>query len=274
MKVISLDESKEIQLSILKFLKQVCLENNLKWFLGYGTLIGAIRHKGYIPWDDDIDIVMPRSDYMKFIELIKNKERYVILNPYDYDDYNYLFSKLVDTRTVLYENQSKTNSPKMGVGIDIFPLDGLPENYNEIEKHFYKLSKLNSRYINSIVKMEIHGVKNKVKQIIKIPYIIYCKLVGTKHWKKLILDSMETYHYDNSNFVGFMVSMYGIKQVFNRQIFADSVDVEFEGGKYPAPIGYEEFLTVLYGDFMKLPPENERVNHGFEAYWREDANNN
>jgi lipopolysaccharide cholinephosphotransferase len=271
MKELSLNEIKEIQLSMLEFFIQVCSENNLKWFLSGGTLLGAIRHKGYIPWDDDIDIFMPRKDYMKLLELVKNNERYIILNPYDYDEYYYLFSKLVDTKTALYEKGSSTNCEKMGVFIDLFPLDGLPKDYNEIEKHYYKLAKLNKRYRNSITHRDIHGLKNKIKQTIKIPYIIYCKLVGTKHWKKLILDSMEKYDYDEGDFVGFIVSLFGLKQILNRRIFADSIDVEFEGEIVPAPIGYKEYLTILYGDYMKLPPENERVTpHSYDAYWRED----
>lgn len=269
MKELSLKEIKEVQLGMLKYFIKVCKENNLKWFLSGGTLLGAIRHKGYIPWDDDIDLFMPRKDYRKFLELVKDNKEYTILNPYDYEDYYYLFSKLVDNRTVLYETGSSTKNEKMGVFIDIFPLDGLPENYGDIEKHYYRLVKLNRRYINSITHTDIHGFKNRLKQTIKIPYIMYCKLVGIQHWKKLILETMEKYDYDEGGYVGFIVSLFGLKQILNRRIFADSVDVEFEGETVPAPVGYVEYLTTLYGDYMQLPPEEKRVTpHTYDAYWR------
>ena len=129
MKEISFEESKKLELDILLAVADFCNKNNLTYFLAYGTLIGAIRHKGFIPWDDDIDIQMPREDYNKFIETFSH-ERYKTIAP-GTPLSKHSFVKVIDTETVKIEAHKKYKKGFLGVDIDIFPLDGTPSDENE-----------------------------------------------------------------------------------------------------------------------------------------------
>ena len=124
-KTINVEELKQVQLDILKFVDEYCKKNNLKYYLAYGTLLGAVRHKGYIPWDDDIDLLMFREDYEKFVTSFKD-ERYKVFATEVNAKYPYPFAKVGDT-TTYFEEEIK-DVMDTGVNIDIFPLDYLPED--------------------------------------------------------------------------------------------------------------------------------------------------
>lgn len=132
MREMTLEEVKLLELDALKFIDSVCKENGLIYFAAYGTLLGAIRHKGFIPWDDDIDIYMPRPDFIKFVEVINNYEHPYSIRSLNDKDYFHAFAKLSDDRTYLIEKQFKSKSRELGVYVDIFILDGLPD---DIKKH-------------------------------------------------------------------------------------------------------------------------------------------
>jgi len=119
-----IEEIQKVDLEILRFFDNVCRENNLTYFLSGGTLLGAIRHKGFIPWDDDVDLVMPRKDFEKLIEILdKSDSNYKLFIPGCSEDYFYTFGKLVDTRTVLDEFDY-CPIKGMGLYIDIFIMTG------------------------------------------------------------------------------------------------------------------------------------------------------
>ena len=138
-KEISLEEQRDIQKELLKELKEICDNNNIIYFLGGGTLLGAIRHKGYIPWDDDVDVMMPRKDYEILLEIFDDncKENHKILTYINTEDYYYSFAKIVDTNTILHEGKLRTIK-EMGIYIDIFPIDFLPDDKKKTEKIFKK----------------------------------------------------------------------------------------------------------------------------------------
>lgn len=273
MKRIDLDELKKIEFEMLKYVKKVCKQKNLKYYLAGGTLLGAIRHKGFIPWDDDIDILMPRSDYNKFISIISEEEndKYKILTPNN-EDYYYFFSKLVDNRTILNEKNVKPIK-NLGIYIDIFPLDGLPNNLCDIEKHANLLIKKFKLYQNS--KSDTYCISNSIvkkcaKALVKSPYHIICKIKNWKKRKKQILSLMEKYDFENSNKVAYILSAYGKREILDKTVFAESKTVVFEGEEFSAPANYNQYLSSLYGDYMKLPPEKDRKSHHlFNAYWKE-----
>ena len=254
---------------MLKYIDDVCKKNNIKYFLDCGTLLGAARHQGFIPWDDDIDILVDRQDYKKLLSLLSNKKsQYRALSMYNTPEYHYLFAKLVDTETELIEDYIPIKG--MGVFIDIFPLDHLPSN--KVHRRFVQF------YINimrSALRLRLEGSqgRNTVGIKHKMVLILSYLFSGSKEWKGL-MNKLDLYLLKNANRntkvkVDVVSSTKPYRDV-PAAYFDDSVMLKFEDGYYPAPKAYKEYLTILYGDYMTLPPENARVsNHDFKAYMRQ-----
>lgn len=260
--IINIEELKAIQLSILDEVTCYCENNGLKYFLGYGTLIGAIRHKGYIPWDDDIDIIMPRPDYERLINSFNatHNVRQVIahtLNSY----YSLPFAKVYDTRTCLHETMYKDKGV-FGVYIDIFPLDGYGD-VNQIKR----INRL-SEYLNAK-----KAVIDRQRSIKKNIIILIGKLLLLRKSIAQIVESMDiiakTYSYESSNRVKSFFSVYGENEVCERVLLEETIKAEFEGKEYCVPKNYDAYLRLIYGDYMQLPPIEKRVTHHiFEAWWK------
>lgn len=272
MKKMTLDEVKQVELDALKYLKKICKKHNLTYFLCGGTLLGAIRHQGFIPWDDDIDVMLPRKDYMRLLEILEYSSNYDILTPYNDKDYYFFFSKMVDRRTILKENGSpKIN--KLGVNIDIYPLDGLP--LREPEKFLNDIRNEFSDFFFS--KMNLYYTSEKpFKKIFKVLYYLpkYIKLSNINWFerKMKILMLMEKYDFDISKIVAYTLPKYGLKEILGKEVFSKTTNVKFEDEYFSAPIGYDKYLSNLYGDYMKLPPESKRKSHHyFKAYWKDDG---
>lgn len=254
------DIIKEIELSILDYIDDVCKTNHIKYYLAYGTLLGAIRHKGFIPWDDDIDIYMPRKDYDKFIKLMASniESHYRVLSIYNDSEYFYEFAKVVDCRTRLITKNIKENQHE-GVWVDIFPLDDAPK--------FLRMAKW---FLNCLVACRILSVNLKFSPQ-KYPRLLYplwavAKIVGPRPFLKL---SDRIARCGKSNeYVGYMCSMGVSKYYFKKQWCEKTIMVDFEGKQYPAFEQYDEYLKYQYGNYMQLPPEDKRVSHPMEAYWR------
>ena len=264
MKNIDFEELKQIELDILKFVADFCNKNELKYFLAYGTLIGAIRHKGFIPWDDDIDIWMPRDDYNKLMDIFNQSEtcHYKLLRPNDKCSYH-PYVKVIDTRTVKIEEDYKYKNGNLGVDIDIFPLDGQPTDDNEYIKWYNKLQ----RYYWAYPFLFLKHCK-KIKRIIGIPII---KLISGG--KKNILNKTAQLHlkypYSKTDFVGSIESCYNTKcDRYKKEWFDQTIEFEFEGATFKVPSEYDKILTQIYGDYMQLPPEEKRItHHSNKCYW-------
>jgi lipopolysaccharide cholinephosphotransferase len=266
MKEIDFEEFKKIQLNLLEEFTSFCDKNNLRYFLGYGSLIGAIRHHGFIPWDDDIDLMMPRPDYEKFIKEYNkttNSSNFVYSLNTD-SNYIYPFAKLANTKTLLVED---VNRDQIGINIDIFPIDGLPTNKLLSELHisfvrffrkitFWKLIRTRKEYGIS---------KNIALRIIQL----ICKLFPTRLSSFLNNFFSKLYNFENSKYVAHNVWGYGSKEKCRRELFQNYTYVDFEDLKVKTMIGYDEFLRNIYGEYMKLPPQEKRVSvHSFlKVYW-------
>lgn len=262
-KLLSIDEVKQTELSILDYIDSVCKQHNITYYLAYGTLLGAIRHKGFIPWDDDIDIYMPRKEYDKFIKLqADNKEsQYSVLSMYNDSEYFYEFAKVVDSRTCLVTKNIKANQHE-GVWVDIFPLDDAPK-YLRMTKWF-----LNCLVACRILSVNLNFPSPKHPRIL-YPLWAVSKLIGPRFFLK-ISDRIARSGKSNE-YVGYMCSMGVSKYYFKKQWCEETIIVDFEGKQYPAFKQYDEYLKYQYGNYMQLPPENKRVSHPVKAYWREDC---
>ena len=268
------EEQKEVMLNILCEFSEFCERNDLDYFLDAGTLIGAVRHQGYIPWDDDIDVNMPREDYEKFINMTKEKGG--VLSEYLYVEYPeetiFPFLKIADNRTVLVEYPDK-NPMEVGVYIDVFPKDGICDaskksklvcdiSYNlNLLRWFNVFSVYAWRNSNSVLKKMIAAMG---RTFIKHPNI---PLVLQQKW---IRKYREKYPIDCCKYVTTLVNGEFNKRA-PKECFSNYIMVEFEGKKFRAPVGYDEYLKCLYkSDYMQLPPEEERVSHNNIIYWKSE----
>ncbi len=267
MKKMTLDEVKNSQLAILDYVDKICRENNLIYYLAAGTLIGAVRHKGYIPWDDDIDLFMMRSDYEKLIDIMSlkksNDDQFMLMSLKYTEGYYYPHIKVVDRNTGIIERYMKQVSGD-GVWIDIFPLDFYDK---ETSPSLGKLKKLVLLHrLASQEKMIPSG--NFGKDLIKnLLHLLFRRINSRAIAKKIDKISQNNKKESNKVYIG--LSPAGEKDLFATEWFKEVIELEFEGRKYMAPIGYDELLKHRYGDYMCLPPENQRKsNHSYSAYWR------
>lgn len=266
MKQMTLEELKTTELDILTDVAEFCDKNGLKYFLAYGTLIGAVRHKGFIPWDDDIDIWMPRDDYNKFLKIYKSKdERYCAISPYDKIS-RHSMAKVIDTKTVKIEDYIDYKNGYLGVDVDIFPLDGVPDNAETFKKWYKKITSYYSKYTYLVLKPKF-GMRSFI-------FTNLLKIAGVK--RSALMDKAQKMHklypYESSAYVGAIESKFNSsKNYFLKEWFDDSITVNFEDKQFKIPAHYDEILTQVYGDYMKLPPEDQQVTHHLNNnFWKED----
>ena len=261
-------EVKKIALEILLHIKCFCEKNHIRYYLGYGTLLGAIRHKGFIPWDDDIDILMPRMDYNRFLKLHEGnfEKRYIALNP-SINGYYYNYCKVVDTKTTLYEDGCKPIN-NLGIYVDIFPLDGMPDERRKVRKQLRKLIRTR-KIISGFGHNFPHIRKNIILYLYSVFQYFYCSCHDLKTFQEKYLWEVSRYRYEESKYVYATGGAYGEKSVFLKKWFDGEKSVEFEGHSFSAPIGFDEILQQLYKNYMELPPEDKQVSrHNFTAFYK------
>lgn len=267
MRELSMAEIQTESLEILKKIDAICNECNFRYFLAYGTLIGAVRHNGFIPWDDDIDIWMPRSDYDSFIQYCeKNKDSirpFVLMSQYNNDKYPFGISRLVDTRFLL--DVKNEISYGLGLFVDIYPLDGAGDTEKEYQERKKRASRYSSLcFLASRVSLEKGTTKELKKKILKIPAYIYAKAKGTRYFLKKLEEISKERDYETCDYIGCVVwGTDGVKAIFPKEWFQSWISHEFNGSYFRIPKDYDDVLKRLYGDYMKLPPAEKRVGHHY-----------
>lgn len=263
MKKISKKRIIEYQLSILQEIDSFCKRNNITYFLSGGTLLGAARHAGYIPWDDDLDLMMPRKDYDKFTKEFKS-ENLKIYSLATVSDCRFPFMKVYDKRTLVAEDSFKNNMV-YGVFVDIFPLDKAPAKLSKIKTLVYK-----SVFYQKLLKIKLASTDDRWSFIQKV--VLAVGKIGLFFvpvtWFCIKIDKIarSSAKEDSSN-MGCMVWGYGLREILDEKDFAETIYLDFENFKMPAPIGYKKYLSSLYGDYMTLPPvEKQKVKHDFDAF--------
>lgn len=264
MRRIEIDEYKRIVVSILVRIDRICRENNLAYCLAYGTLIGAIRHNGFIPWDDDADITMFRNDYVRLREIINHGDyglRFIDITTDD--DTIYPFGKICDVRTHLKEKNFK-EVKNYGAFVDVFPLDYLPAD-DEKRKKYCKKARRKMILLTHSVRTGYGKTGSRIKVMKKAFAFHFCKFLNSK---KLIKQMDNTFLENDkctTEYVGIPWAWGGYS--FKKSVFEDVVEHEFEGFPMLIPKEYDYVLRWRYGDYMKLPPESERINsHYLECY--------
>lgn len=266
---------KEIQaasLEILRDLAQLCDELGLRYSLIYGTLLGAIRHGGFIPWDDDLDVMMPRPDYDALLEYLMNNpdrfEHYSIFNPQTSQDYPYMITRISDDRYVIETDNEKSYG--LGVFIDVYPYDGLGTDERAALRLGRKGDVLSSLCFQaSRRKIAIGATNSRLKFILKIPAFFYAHLIGRRAFQKKLGSLANQLPYEESDYIGCIVWLSGGKRdIFEKKWFDELINVPFEQYEFKVPAAYDEILRHAYGNYMELPPVNERIGHHFYRAYR------
>ena len=244
-----------VELDLLHELDRVCREEGLTYWVAYGTLLGAVRHGGFIPWDDDIDIWMPRKDYEKLIQLGKNCfcDPYFLQTTLNDNDYYCSLARLRNSNTTGFFI-SKNNRCNNGIYMDIFPLDEI-----EKSKALQFLKSVKIRFLNFFAQTYTYNSdKSKIEKLLQQ----LLKVTGFSNSKAYYRVNYLAQHCISKNpeMIGEVVYSYFPFYIdhFNREDFNQTVLLDFESLKVPAPIGYKRVLENRYGDYMLLPPEESR----------------
>lgn len=267
MKAISVEESKKIQLDILQSVHDFCKRSNISYSISGGTLIGAIRHRGFIPWDDDIDIALTRAEYEKFISSYKDETGIYKLHCLENDpNYCYPYAKVEDTRTFLDEDVA---GPKMGIAIDIFPVEDMLHSREESEKLMKRMINYQMLYKAKLIKPSVRNSFAKRCGIYILKMLLFP--VSLRYLAQKLSEKAKQYGKPSSTFIGCSVSGYGIKEIIHRWVFDEFVELPFEDRSFSAFSHYHEYLKSLYGDYMQLPPEDKRHSpHTLKGiYWKD-----
>ena len=255
-RLLSLEECKGIQLEILDEIDSFCLSQGLRYSLAYGTLLGAVRHKGYIPWDDDIDLIMPRPDYERFIATFMSDKNVLL----DLNRSNVCIEAFVKvSRKGTLMRDIELGRELWGVNVDVFPVDGFPD---DPDAHLKDLDSLNSWVPKLCLFYKVVG-SGKAKWFLKYLFkrIRYSYTGTCASLKMELTRKLMEYPFICSPLAGSYLGGDGLKEIMPREWFETFTTLCFEGKVYPALLHYDDYLNHLFGDYMELPPEEDRVTH-------------
>ena len=262
--MLTISEIQEHLYIMLKEFDLFCKDNNIKYSLSGGSLLGAIRHKGFIPWDDDIDVCVSRPDYEKLITLFpKLLNGNYLLRSIERNNSKYPFARLEKLDVKIEDEYSDSNQ---FLFMDIMPVDGLPNNKNEVI-NIYKKRKIYSKMLELCDAKFGHG-KTITRVFIKSILIILAKCVGYKFWANQLDKLAKQYDYNTSEFVGAITGgVYGDAERMHKELFERRVSVRFKDITLDVFSCYDTYLSNLYGyNYMEIPPEDKRKVSSIKAY--------
>lgn len=274
MKQIDLRQSQLLQLDILLELANYCKRQSLTYYIAYGTLLGAVRHQGFIPWDDDIDVWMPREDYNKLIRSFNSgteASHYRLIDPMDPVS-RHSFVKIVDTRTVKIETNFDYAPGTLGIDIDVFPLDGQPEDEKEYLAWFSKLEKCYQKA--DFPMRRTHECRRKRLLLAAINLLGGRRhRLGTwikRHYLKKAQRLHAQYPFCGSRYIGVAEHCFNcVNERYEARFFKDTTQLSFEGHRLHAPAEFDMVLRQTYGDYWLLPPKEARYGHFVDqVYWK------
>lgn len=262
MDILTKEDFKAESMKLLRFMDKKCKENNVQYFLHAGTLLGSVRHGGFIPWDDDVDICMTRQNYIKFMSVFTEDDEYILESYENNRNWRLPYGKVRYKKTLRMD--SATNKPVMpeqGLDIDIFIIDGYSSNRIIRNMHFRIQNFIfNSLYKRSMVWNDYSGWKKAASRLLNSRFLSRLVYLHAGLWKA-----------ENSEYAGCMVGLYrGKMELAKATGFLKSIDGTFEGEFFPIPCNYDEVLCSLYGrDYMTPPPIDKRTStHTSYLIWR------
>ena len=260
---------KEIQavcMDMLRLVDRICKAEGIPYFLSGGTLLGAVRHQGFIPWDDDIDLMMPRPEFERFLKVAPKymNERYALVHCTLPGDYAMPWIRIWDQHTLLVPSHTQ----KVFTGclfLDVFPIDALPDS-ETLSKLFFKRIRAHDILLKCARRKALWS--DERLQWMKKLLMAVTSVRAPRKWACDLDRAAKRRRFDRARYAGVVtVTHYGSRERMPVEVFRGSVPVTFEGEQFPAPIGYDTYLRGLYGDYMQLPPEDQRYSrHNMEAY--------
>lgn len=256
-----------IELDLLKYFSDICEKHNLRYIMCGGTMLGAIRHKGFIPWDDDLDVAMPRPDYDKFAEVVLDElgDRYQFLSYKTDESYHRNFNRIVDTKVIVH-NCSNSKELLECAWLDIFPLDGMPESRIRQRIHFWRLTF--SRFLfhascfEEMVNLNRPGRPWYQKVAIRFLSITHFgSKMNTRKLMESIENGLKNYDYDKGKWIVSFFGSYMTKEIFEKRLIGNGTKYQFENLMLFGPDLYDEFLSHFYGDYMTVPPDAQKDKH-------------
>jgi lipopolysaccharide cholinephosphotransferase len=267
---LELREVQEVLLQMLVAFAGYCDRYGLRYYLVGGTLLGAVRHKGFIPWDDDIDVGMPRPDYERFLSLVETEpvaEEYQVISAREHT-LSLPFAEMIHQNSRLERPTSRYidgDFRQLHLFLDIFPQDGWPEDDKEARQLVRRTNFL--RKLSTESRATIGAGTNLYKRIAKIPAILLGRAIGTETINLHLDKIAQKYNYDLSKYVGAITyGIYGVGERCLREEIYPLQKVEFEGHVFYAPACTDSYLKGIFGDYMTLPPQEMQVSHGL-AVW-------
>ncbi len=264
----SLNETQGYILQVLQGVTQVLDELNIPYYMQGGTMLGAIRHKGFIPWDDDVDLGIPRAEYERMLQQVAEKlPENLELRTYDDEtDHHYYFARIVDTRYQI-RRMGSLEERLENVWVDLFPLDGMPNG--AVARQWHKMRLLIVRLKYHLSTFEKVNIKRPGRPFIERAIIKVATITRVGKWfnTRKQLDKMDRllkkYPPEKSNYlVNFMgQTSYKFNEMFKKEVYGEKTEYPFENFTLVGPEQYDAYLKSLYGDYMTPPKESDRNAH-------------
>lgn len=259
-KKLSLEESKKIMFDILKSVDACCRKNGLNYSLDWGTLLGAVRHNGFIPWDDDIDLMMPRKDFDRFSEVFSHN-KYKILDKNN-PNWGWHYIRVYDSDTLVDFGPDAEKISKHGLWLSIFPVDGVPDNHYLWNKHKRKIE-----FYHGLCRLKRSGWTHGeffIRNFIKALARVVLSPISLQFFAKKEDNLYRKYSECKTDYLFQRCDQF---QVMPSALFDRYIDVLFEKEYFKCIAEYDKYLRLTYGDYMQLPPIDKRSpKHGYTAY--------
>lgn len=278
MRAMTTKEIQDVGFEVLKHIDSFCKEHGIQYFLDSGTLLGAARHEGFIPWDDDIDIRMPRPDYERFIREFIDSDKFKLYSPSRGNSY-LTYARVCEMQATFFKQTSPWTDESPGLGVDVFPLDGASDSLDEylalapkvckaISQVYWLRSLQNFRRkfrgdVYGFLKDTVHCVVEGLAKL-NLRYLLKRSIRKVEHLRQI-------YKYGQTMHCFSSILTMTERGRWETEWFSDVVYLNLCGEKFPAPIGWEQRLTAEYGDWRTPPPESERIGHAAyqTMYWRD-----